>query len=126
MRERDLDVTRVESDLPGVGRRNHNVAADQFAPVHVIPKRRREQANSIAAIAKMRYAFLKDGDAGPFEIARIDRDIFFFDHHLQPIIEAADHDACTPVPSWKYPCLPFAPLEAALDRLGNGNALRQA
>ena len=120
-----LDVARVESNLPGIGRRDYDVTTDEFAPVHVIAERGREQANSIAAIAKDGIRLLKHGDAGPFEIARIDCDIFFFDHHLQPVIEAADHDGAHRSHRRNILAFAFAALEAALDRLGNGNALRQ-
>ena len=34
----DFNIAGIEANLPGMRRGNHNVAADEFAPVHVIAK----------------------------------------------------------------------------------------
>src|SRR5882762_8896292 len=45
-----FDVAGVEANLPRVRRRNDDIAADEFAPVHVIAKCSGQQSQPIAAI----------------------------------------------------------------------------
>ena len=68
----DFDVALVVAALPGARRRDHEVATDELAPVHVIAKGCREQAQAIASFAIDFVGLLEDGDAGPFEVAGID------------------------------------------------------
>src|SRR4026207_1037163 len=57
------DVAGVETLLPGLWRRDPPISADQFAPVHVIAERGREQAQPIAARAVDTVGVLEDRHA---------------------------------------------------------------
>src|ERR1700757_223116 len=87
-----LDIAGVEADLPGVGRRDDDVATDQFAPMHVVAKRRREQPDSVAALPKNLIGLFEYRHPGPFQITRIDGDVLFFAYNLEPIVETSNHD----------------------------------
>src|SRR5215469_8895855 len=80
-----FDIAVIEANLPGIGRRNDDIAANEFAPVHMIAEGCREQANTIAAFAEDLISLLEHCHSGPLQITRIDRDVFSFGHYLQPI-----------------------------------------
>ena len=63
-----------EALLPRRRRRDHDVAADQLAPVHVIAKRRGQQARAIAALAKERVGLLEHRHTRPLEMAGVGGD----------------------------------------------------
>src|SRR5204863_6546959 len=86
----NLDITCVIALLPGVWWRDYDISADEFAPVHVISERCREQACPVPVLTKNAIRVLENSDSRPFEIAGIRADVFLFHHDLQPIIETAD------------------------------------
>src|SRR5262245_56902330 len=43
-----LNVAGVKAHLPGVGRRDDDVATDKLAPMHVVAERRRQKPDAIA------------------------------------------------------------------------------
>src|SRR6516162_11665218 len=52
-------IARVESNLPGIRRRDHHISADKFTPVHVIAKGRGKQTDAISALLKNLIGLLK-------------------------------------------------------------------
>ena len=60
--------------------------------MHVVPKRGREQTDTIAALAEDAIGLLEHRHPGPLQIARIDRYVLLLGFYLQPVIETADHD----------------------------------
>ena len=63
----DRHVARVEPLLPHVRRRDHDVAADELAPVHVVAEGGREQADAVAALLEQPVSLLEHRDTRPFE-----------------------------------------------------------
>jgi hypothetical protein len=55
----------------------------------VIAKGRGEQPQPVAALAINLVSLLEDRDAGPLQIAGIDREILLVVEHLEPVVEAA-------------------------------------
>src|SRR5262249_61326076 len=78
-----FDVARVETELPGIWRRDDDVATDELAPMHVITEGRREQPNPVSALTKQAVGLLKYCHAGPFEVTRVDGGRFFFGDDFQ-------------------------------------------
>src|ERR1700693_2498279 len=48
----NFDVASIDPNVPGVGRGDHQISADEFAPVHVVAKSGGEQAGSITSLAE--------------------------------------------------------------------------
>ena len=94
--------------------------------MHGIPKRRREQPDPVPAFPKKFIRFLEHGHAGPLRIPRINRHILFFDQDLQPIVKPPDHDRAHRPHARNFLAFFFAPLQTALHRLCNRNALRES
>ena len=121
---RDRDVARRKAFLPRARRRDHDVAADQFAPMHVIAERRRQQAEAIAALAEQPIRLLEHRNAGPLQVTGIGGDRRPLHHHLQPVVEAAHHDRADRAHVRNVVPAGFTPPQAALNRFGDGKALR--
>src|SRR5713226_1069787 len=121
----DLDIAGIKAHLPGVRGRDDDIAADEFAPVHVVAKGGREQADAVAALAENLVGLLEYRDASPFQVSRIDGDIVFFGDDLQPVIETANHDGADWAHSGDFFAFAFASFEPALRGFGHGEALRQ-
>src|SRR3984893_5567815 len=121
----DFHIARVAADLPGVRRRDHDVPADELAPVHVVPKGCRQEADPVAARAEQLIGLLENGYAGPFEIPGIDGDVFLLGQHLQPVVEPSDHDGADRTHRGDVFSLALPPLEATLHRFRDGDTLRQ-
>src|SRR4051812_48812670 len=54
-----FDIAAVESYLPRIWRGDHQVASNQFAPMHVVAKGRRQQPQAISALLKELVCFLE-------------------------------------------------------------------
>src|SRR5882724_5240880 len=79
-----FDVAGVEANLPRVRRRNDHIAADEFAPVHVIAKCSGQQSQPIAAIAEDPIRLFEHRHASPLQIAGIDRHIILVCQNFEP------------------------------------------
>jgi hypothetical protein len=108
-----------------VRRRDDDVAADELAPVHVVAEGRREQAQPVAALLEQAVGLLEHRHAGPLEHARIHAELVLLGVDLQPVVEAAHHDRAHRAHRADVLALALAPLQAALERLGDLDALRQ-
>src|ERR1700730_8245017 len=67
----NLDITRIEAHLPLVGRRDHDVSSDEFAPMHMITEGCREQTDAVPSLAKDLVGLLEYCHAGPLQISGI-------------------------------------------------------
>src|SRR6516225_3967101 len=85
-------IARVESNLPGVRRRDHHISADKFAPMHVISKSGGKQPDAISALFENLISLLEHRHTRPFKMSGLDGDVFLFRKHFQPIIESPDHN----------------------------------
>src|SRR5579863_1295454 len=121
-----LYITDIEANLPRVRRRNHNIAPDQFAPVHVVAKRRREQTNPVASLTKYLIRLLEYCNARPFQVPRVDRNVLFLNHDFQPVVEAPNHNRAHRSHRGYVFSFLLAPLQPAFYRFSDRDALRQA
>src|SRR5215467_9545371 len=120
------NITGIKPELPGIRRGDHNVSSDQFTPMHVIAESGRKKANPVASVAEQSIGALKNGNSRPFRIARIDRNVLFFDQHLHPVIEPTHHDCANRAHAGDISALSLAPCQPALHRLSDRYTLRQA
>src|SRR5712692_2474813 len=121
----NLNVAGVQANLPRVRWRNDDITTDEFAPVHVVAKSRRQQAYAIATLPKNLVGFLEYRDAGPLQVSRIDRDIFLFGDDLQPVIEPSDHYGAYRSHGRNFLTIFLSSGQTALYRFSNRDALRQ-
>src|SRR5712692_577255 len=121
----NLNVAGVQANLPHVRWRNDDITTDEFAPVHVVAKSRRQQAYAIATLAKNLVCLLEYRNAGPLQVSRIDRDIFLFGDDLQPVIEPSDHNGAYRPHGRNFSTLLFASGQTALHRFRHRDALWQ-
>src|SRR3984893_10036614 len=121
----NLNIAGVQANLPRVGRRNDNIATNKFAPVHVVAKRCRQQANAITPRAKNLIGPLEYRDAGPLQVSGVEGNIFLFGDDLQPGIEPCGHDGTYRPHGRNILTLFFASDQTAPHRFSNRDALRQ-
>src|SRR4051812_3046810 len=67
----DRHIAVIESKLPGVRRRDHDVGADELAPMHVIPEGGGKQSRAVATFFVQPVRTLHRCDSGPLELAGI-------------------------------------------------------
>src|SRR5207245_1301337 len=120
-----FEVAGVNPNLPGIGWRNDNVPADELTPVHVVPKRGREQTDAIATLAEDTIGLLEHRHSGPLQIARIDRYVLLLGDHLQPVIETADHDGAHRSHTFDLLAFALPPPQAAFHGFRHRDALWQ-
>src|SRR5580658_2049439 len=88
----DTYVAAIETKLPLVRRRNHHIPTYQLAPLHVVAECRRQQTDTIAALAVNLIGLLEYGDSSPLQISGLEDNILLFRNHFQPIVQPAPHD----------------------------------
>src|SRR5207245_10671427 len=86
------DPARVDPHLPGVGRRDHHVASDELAPVHVVAERRGEEPDAVATLLEEAIRLLEHRHPRPFEDAGIDEHPLLLRNLLHPVVQPAHHD----------------------------------
>src|ERR1022692_1283858 len=123
-RDRD-DAAGVEAELPRVRDRHAQVPADKLGPVQVVTVRRGEQPAAVAALGEDGVSAFGDGQPGPVERSRIDRETITIDHYLQPVVEPAHHDPRDRGQSGGVTAGPSQPVEPALHRLSGRDRLAQ-
>src|ERR1700733_12606441 len=121
----DTYIAAIEADLPLIRRRNHHIAAYQLAPLHVVAECRRQQTDTIAALAINLISLLEYGNSCPLQISGLENNVLFFRNHFQPIVQPASHNRA----DWAHPgyvqaCL-LSSRETTLYGFGHCNALRQ-
>ena len=119
----NLDVAGIEANLPGIRGGNHNIPADEFAPVHVISECSRKQPNAVAALAEDLIGLLEHRDTRPLEVSRVDGDIVFLHQHFQPVIQTAHHDGADRPHGIDFLAFPLPPLQASLHGFRHGDTL---
>src|SRR5579872_5737591 len=121
----DLNIARIEANLPFVRRRDHDLSTYEFAPVHVIAESRGEKPDAIFTLAKDLVRLLEGGDSSPLEVARVGRDRIHFRLNLEPVVEASHHDGADGTHRGNVLALGLPAVQTAFDSFRDGNALRK-
>jgi hypothetical protein len=76
----NANIAGVETNLPCIRRRDNHIAANELAPMHVVPKGqgRGKQADTATAFVENTIGLLERCYTGPFEVSRIEGDILSF------------------------------------------------
>ena len=84
---------------------------------------RREQPGTVAALAEDPVGPLEGGDARPVGRVRVDGEVVALDEDLHPVVEPPDHDRRDRGHRGDVVPGRGAPVQAALDGLGDGDRL---
>ncbi|MCD7896025.1 MAG: hypothetical protein LUG50_05045 [Planctomycetaceae bacterium] len=117
------NVTRVNPLLPEVGNREDDVAAEEFAPVVVVPERAEKEPRPVSAFPVQAVGPFRHGHAGPFQTFRIDKGTGGGDCLFYPVVGAADHDGADRPQPVDRQALGLPPFKALFHRLRHGQGL---
>src|ERR1039458_1970632 len=88
-------------------------------------KSRRKEPEPVATLAENPIRLLEHGDPRPLQAPRIDADALLVHHHLEPVVETADHDSAHRTDRRDLLARGLTTAKSSLDTLRNGDALRK-